>query len=84
MGLTFAHWSVVTPGCKHFGHSLTADGFTALKYIVLFTTELHHTANAIQTYADISTQRVRAAEKTTKKKSCQLANKYSLKICFQI
>lgn len=42
---------MVTPGCKHFSHSLTADAFTALENIVLSTTELHHTANATHNHA---------------------------------
>lgn len=37
---------MITPGSEDFGHSLTADGFTALEHVVLSTTELHDTANA--------------------------------------
>lgn len=44
--LTFAHRPVVAPGCKHFGHSLAADGFAALENVVLSAAELHLAADA--------------------------------------
>lgn len=47
--LTFAHRPVVAPGCKHFSHSLAADGFAALENVVLSAAELHLAADAANT-----------------------------------
>lgn len=44
--LTFADRSVVAPGSKDLGHSLAANGLTALENVVFSATELHHAADA--------------------------------------